>query len=89
MNKITALTLSLGVLFTASNSFAAGSAPSSSSPSGTTTSPTQLVCKTGEVIKTIYKKGKKPKKVCVKAMSGIISDDELYNQGRLLAKQGE
>ena len=87
MNKITALTLSLGLLFTASNSFAAGTAPSPSS--GNTTSPTQLVCKTGEVIKTIRKKGKKTKKVCVKAMSGVIPDDELYNQGRLLAKQGE
>lgn len=89
MKKITALTLGLGLLFAATNVFAAGSNNSGGSGSGSSTSPTQLVCKTGEVIKTIRKKGKKPVKVCVKATAGVIPDDELYNQGRLLAKQGE
>ena len=85
MKKITALTLSFGLLFTTSSVFAAGGGSSG----GTMASPTQLVCKTGEVIKTIRKKGKKTKKICVKATAGIIPDSEMYEQGRLLAKQGE
>ena len=85
MTKFATLTLSIGLLFATSSAFAAGGGGNPLP----TPSPTQLHCKTGEVIKTIYKKGKKPKKVCVKATAGIIPDDELYNQGRLLAKQGE
>lgn len=97
MKKITALTLSLGLLFMAPIAFAidsgggGGGSNSSGGGSGNNsmTSPTQLVCKKGEVIKTIKKKYRKTKKVCVKATTGIIPDSEMYNQGRLLAKQGE
>ena len=92
MKKVTALTLSFGLLFMVPIALAAPSGSSGSSSgggSGTMTSPTQLVCKTGEVIKTIRKKNKKTKKVCVKATAGIIPDFEMYDQGRLLAKQGE
>lgn len=53
----------------------------------TTTSPAELKCKQGEVVKEIVKDGKK-KKICVKASSGILPDEELYQQGRALAKQG-
>jgi tetratricopeptide (TPR) repeat protein len=86
MNRITASLLSLGIMFTASQAFAAGNTPpASTTPS---TSPTQMKCAKGEVIKTIRKAGKKVKK-CVKVVSGILPDNELYLQGRLLAKQGE
>jgi tetratricopeptide (TPR) repeat protein len=48
----------------------------------TTSSPTSKQCKKGEV----WDKGKKK---CVKAQSGLISDEELYQQGRALAKLGQ
>ncbi|HUR43368.1 MAG TPA: tetratricopeptide repeat protein [Aestuariivirga sp.] len=54
----------------------------------TTTSPTTLKCKKGDVVKEIVKNGTK-KKICVKATSGVLPDEELYQQGRLLAKQGQ
>ena len=47
-----------------------------------------LSCKTGEVIKTVKIGGKKVKK-CVKLESGILPDEDLYQQGRLLAKAGQ
>jgi tetratricopeptide (TPR) repeat protein len=90
MNRITVSILSLGIMFTASQALAAGSSSSSSTTTTTTppASPTQLKCAKGEVIKTIIKAGKKIKK-CVKVVSGILPDNELFMQGRLLAKQGE
>jgi Flp pilus assembly protein TadD len=45
------------------------------------TSPATHNCKTGEV-------WDKSKKKCVKAQSGILPDDDLYEQGRALAKDG-
>lgn len=54
----------------------------------TTTSPATLKCKQGEVVKEIVKNGTK-KKVCVKADVGILPDEELYQQGRALAKEGQ
>ncbi len=93
MNTFSTLTLSIGLLFAAPFAIAAPSGGGSSSDSNmggsTMTSPTQLVCKKGEVIKTIRKKYKKTKKICVKATTGIIPDSEMYDQGRLLARQGE
>ena len=86
MTKTSTLSLFIGLLFASTNTFAAGGGGSGGVP---TPSPTQLHCKTGEVIKTIRKKGQKTKKVCVKATAGIIPDSEMYDQGRLLAKQGE
>ena len=47
-----------------------------------------LHCKKGEVIKTVKIGGKKVKK-CVKLESGILPDEDLYQQGRLLAKAGQ
>lgn len=45
------------------------------------TSPAAQNCKTGEV-------WDKNKKKCVKAQSGILPDEDLYEQGRALAKDG-
>lgn len=50
--------------------------------SDTTSSPTTHNCKKGEVW------DKKAKK-CVKASSGLLPDEDLYQQGRALAKLGE
>lgn len=77
---------------TASAAFAAGQTAPSTAPkpeTGTMTSPMQMHCKTGEVVKSVRKKGKKTTKICVKSTVGIIPDDELYTQGYLLAKTGE
>ncbi|WP_421694263.1 tetratricopeptide repeat protein [Aestuariivirga sp.] len=54
---------------------------SSSGSGGSSNSPTTHQCKKGEVW------SKKSKK-CVKAQSGILPDEELYQQGRALAKEG-
>jgi tetratricopeptide (TPR) repeat protein len=66
---------------------AAGDTPPAA-PTAPTTVPTQMKCKTGEVVKIIKKSGKMTKS-CVKATAGIIPDNELYAQGYLLAKTGE
>ena len=47
-----------------------------------TASPTKKDCKSGEVWD---KKNKK----CVKAGAGVLPDEELYDQGRALAKEGQ
>jgi tetratricopeptide (TPR) repeat protein len=62
--------------------FAAGesSAPKVEAPK----SPKALKCKKGEVVKKVSGKRK-----CVKVVSGVLPDDELYDQGRALAKEGE
>ncbi|MBC8035988.1 MAG: hypothetical protein H7X89_02060 [Rhizobiales bacterium] len=54
---------------------------------GTGTSPAGLKCKKGEVVKEVVENGTK-KKICVKANSGVLPDEELYQQGRALAKEG-
>lgn len=77
----------------ASAAFAAGesSAPSVP-PTGAAVvkpmSPKAMKCKKGEVIKSVTKYGTAVKS-CVKSTAGILSDDELYDQGRMLAKEGE
>ena len=74
----------------AAPAFAAGSQPA---PATTTTSPatapTQLHCKTGEVVKTVHHAGKPDTKECVKITGSNLSDPELYAQGWLLAKTGQ
>lgn len=45
-------------------------------------------CKKGQVMKTVKKNGKDVR-TCVKVSAGILPDDELYVQGRELAKDGE
>jgi tetratricopeptide (TPR) repeat protein len=94
MKIITASLLTLGLALGSTTAFAAGESSSGGSAvtppaSGTMTSPMQLKCKKGEVVKTVKKKGQKDKKMCAKVTAGIIPDSELYEQGRLLAKQGQ
>jgi Flp pilus assembly protein TadD len=45
-------------------------------------------CKSGEVKKKVKKNGKLVW-VCVKAESGVLPDEDLYQQGRALAKLGQ
>jgi tetratricopeptide (TPR) repeat protein len=76
-------------LSTSTASFAAGESSSGGSMSGgskaeTPVSPKALKCKKGEVVKKVA-----GKKACTKVVSGILTDDELYQQGRALAKAGE
>ena len=47
-----------------------------------------LHCKKGEVIKKVLVNGVKVDK-CVKVQSGILPDEDLYQQGRELAKAGQ
>lgn len=54
-------------------SFAAGEDTGGSNPAGT--------CKQGEVWDST-------KKACIKASSGVLPDDDLYEQGRMLATTG-
>jgi tetratricopeptide (TPR) repeat protein len=63
-------------------------AAGSGSSGGTTppASPKKMLCKKGEGIKTSMVNGKSVQK-CVKAKIGMLTDDELYDQGRLLAKE--
>lgn len=72
----------LAVLFaalisTSATVYAAGGG----SDSDSTSSPAEQKCKKGEV-------WNKSKKKCVKATSGVLTDEDLYQQGRALAKQG-
>lgn len=70
------------------SAFAGAAMAASESDSTTTTSPKKLKCKQGEVVKEVTENGKKVNK-CVKVESGILPDEELYQQGRALAKEGE
>ncbi len=74
-------------LFLAPAAFAAGDS-SDSDNNTSATSPKKLKCKKNEVIKDVVVDGKKEKK-CVVASTGIIPDEELYQQAKLLAKEGE
>jgi tetratricopeptide (TPR) repeat protein len=65
-----------------------GSSNSSGSSSSTTVSPKKLLCKKNEIIVTKIIKGVRTK-VCTKVKADLLNDDELYDQGRLLAKEGE
>jgi tetratricopeptide (TPR) repeat protein len=87
MNKLI-LALAVGAtLAIPVNAFAAGSETDTSTKTEAE-SPKKLKCKKGEVIKTVTKDGVS-KKMCTKVTSGILPDADLYNQGRLLAKEGE
>jgi tetratricopeptide (TPR) repeat protein len=81
------LYLSLGAfLVTAglSPAFAAGESNTSSKPAPKAA----LKCKTGEVVKRLKVKGVM-KDTCVKVKAGILPDEDLYQQGRQLAKDGQ
>ena len=100
-HQLLGMTIILGLAFSPL-AFAAGdSGTPSSQPSGgspasgsgssandTATSPKKLKCKKGEVAKSVTRNGKKAK-ACVKLSAGVLPDNELYEQGRALAKQGE
>jgi tetratricopeptide (TPR) repeat protein len=65
------------------------STPSAGSTTQLTPSPKNLKCKRNDqVLKLLTIDGEKKWK-CVKQTSGLLSDDELYEQGRVLAKEGE
>jgi tetratricopeptide (TPR) repeat protein len=95
MRKILFLSLS-AFLVTASYSpaFAAGGGgnepapPAPSEPSAQPASQEVKKCKDGEVLKKVKRLGFWFKK-CVPIEQGFLSDDELYEQGRQLAKAGE
>ena len=70
----------------ASLALAAGS-NSGGSGSGGNSNPV-LQCKKGEVVKKVTVNGVS-KKICVPVASGILPDEELYQQGRSLAKAGK
>jgi tetratricopeptide (TPR) repeat protein len=93
MKIITASLLALGLTLGTSAAFAAGSGSgggaTTTPTTGTTTSPMQLHCKVGEVAVTVRKPGKAPVKACKKVKGEILPDSELFQQGRLLAKQGQ
>ena len=61
---------------------------SNSSGGGSNTAKPSLHCKKGEVVKKIKHLGVYMKK-CVKVEAGILPDEDLYQQGRTLAKSGE
>jgi len=84
MSKILFLSLS-AFLVTAgySAAFAAGGGSNNNGPAEPV-----LHCKKGEAVKKVKVSGKWVKK-CVKLESGILSDEDLYQQGRQLAKAGE
>jgi tetratricopeptide (TPR) repeat protein len=83
LNFRTALAVAALSLF-AVQAFAAGSGSSG----GTTppASPKKMMCKKGEALKTMMVSSKKTQK-CMKAKIGMLTDDELYDQARLLAKE--
>jgi tetratricopeptide (TPR) repeat protein len=80
------LCISLGAFIAAagfSTAFAAGSGGTS-----TNSEKPKLVCKKGEVVKNVTTNGVKKKK-CVKLESSNLADEELYEQGSQLAKDGQ
>jgi tetratricopeptide (TPR) repeat protein len=91
MNKIyislLALSLSAGAALAAGTSGGA-TAPAVALPKAPATSPMQLHCTKGQVVKTMKKYGKKIK-MCAKVMGSLVPDNELYQQAYLLAKTGE
>lgn len=72
------------LLVFATSSLAAGD----SSPQPPSRPVVKKTCKQGEVVKMVKKNGKRVA-TCVKVSSGILPDDDLYEQGRELAKDGE
>jgi tetratricopeptide (TPR) repeat protein len=87
MKTITSAILVAASLALSAPAFAAGesSPPSNETP---VTSPKAFKCKKNEVVKVVKKNGKDVK-TCVKTQAGILPDEDLYQQGKLLAKAGE
>jgi tetratricopeptide (TPR) repeat protein len=87
-NASSLVSLTIGALLLAgglSPAFAAGGSDESSK---TTTPPKAVLsCKKGEVIKKVTQNGAS-KEICVKVKAGVLPDEDLYQQGRLIAKSG-
>ena len=97
MSMFKALFISTAVLLSTSAAQAAGTstaapapapAPMATTPMKPPTSPMQLHCKKGEVVKTMKMNGKS-KKMCAAVTGSNLDDNELYAQGWLLAKSGQ
>jgi tetratricopeptide (TPR) repeat protein len=85
LNLRTAMAAAALSLF-AVQALAAGSGSSSGSSGGSApASPKKMMCKKGEALKTMTVSGKKVQK-CMKPKVGMLTDDELYDQARVLAK---
>jgi tetratricopeptide (TPR) repeat protein len=96
MKKLSTSILALALITSTLPAFAAGGGGGSGDSKTQTdskkppaTSPKQLHCKTGEVVKTVHHAGKPDTKECVSVSGSNLSDPELYSQGWLLAKTGE
>jgi tetratricopeptide (TPR) repeat protein len=76
----TIATLALAALFAVASSGLASAAGGGGGTSNTT--PSVQKCKRGEVFN-------KKKKKCLKVESGVLDDEDLYEQGRVLAEAGE
>jgi tetratricopeptide (TPR) repeat protein len=82
MRNLVTLTFA-ALLAVSATAYAAGSGGSGGSGGGGSNgSPASHNCKKGEV-------WDKKTKQCVKGSSGILPDEDLYQQGRLLAKEGQ
>ncbi|HRA95162.1 MAG TPA: hypothetical protein PLL12_14465, partial [Aestuariivirga sp.] len=83
MKKLMFLSLAALLMASASSlSFAAGG--NSGGAGGGNPAEPEKKCKKGEVLKKVGNVKK-----CVKVESGILPDEDLYQQGRALAKAGE
>lgn len=91
MKRLIPSILSIALIGVAIPAFAAGGGGGGGAPQPTkpATSPKQLNCKPGEVVKIVHHAGKPDTKECVKITGSNLSDPELYQQGWLLAKTGE
>lgn len=81
MIKLTTLTAAALVAISAA-AFAAGSGSSGGTSGNTTPPPSTHGCKKGEV-------WDKQTQKCLKGKAGLLPDEELYQQGRALAKDGQ
>jgi tetratricopeptide (TPR) repeat protein len=83
-NASSLASLAIGALLLAAGLSPAFAAGGSADTSKTTTPPKAVLnCKKGEVIKKVASK-----ETCVKVKAGILPDEDLYQQGRLIAKSG-
>jgi tetratricopeptide (TPR) repeat protein len=81
--------LALGVAFSPVQAAGSNSGSSNSGGSGADTAPSaaNLGCKKKQVVKKVKKNGKMVWG-CVDKTAGVLTDEELYQQGAILAKEG-
>lgn len=80
------LALAITPALSAGSGGGGGTSPGSGGPSKP--SPKKLNCKTGFVVKWVTVNGVKKRK-CVRATAGVLPDNELFEQGNALAREGE